>query len=253
MLPFPVGMMKSGGAFSPITVGATAWFDANGGTYMTGGGTVTQWTDRTGNGRHLTPSGTSMTSPSYASNKISCALASWQGFDTWAVALPATTWDVAFVGAPNANTAYRVFLVNSSGSNPFVAIEVSGSNYGSYIAGMRSAGTLAWAPAAIKQSYVSLTATNACSMGINGSTPLDAVALGGQTYSLVAIPFLGGGAASGQGWGDMYEVVFLPAGSSTGVRQQVEGYLAWKWDGILGGSTLVTALPGGHPYKSAAP
>jgi hypothetical protein len=46
------------------------------------------------------------------------------------------------------------------------------------------------------------------------------------------------------------EVVFL---SSDTDRQTAEGYLAWKWDGINGDTALVTALPGGHPYKSAAP
>jgi hypothetical protein len=51
---------------------------------------------------------------------------------------------------------------------------------------------------------------------------------------------------------DMYEIVVIEGVGDTN-RQLLEGYLAWKWDGILGGSTFVDALPGGHPYKSAAP
>lgn len=36
-------------------------------------------------------------------------------------------------------------------------------------------------------------------------------------------------------------------------RQRIEGYLAHKWDSLLGVTTLVDALPSDHPYKSAAP
>lgn len=251
MLPFPVGMMKSGtGAFTPLGT-ATAWFDAQGGTYMTGGGTVTQWTDRSGSGRHLTPSGTSMTSPTYAANKITCANGTWQGFDTWAVALPANTWDVAFVANIATLGVFRTFLVDPAGNSPYVIIG-NDDKYGSYNLGLKQAGTLTWVTG-LKQSYASITATNAGAINQNGSTPLDSVALAATTYTLSTIPFVGGGAASGQGFEGLHEVIFMAAGRSTGVRQQVEGYLAWKWDGILGGSTLVTALPGGHPYKSAAP
>lgn len=52
---------------------------------------------------------------------------------------------------------------------------------------------------------------------------------------------------------DIYEIVILSSYASDADRQKIEGYAAWKWDGIIGGSTLVTALPAGHPYKSAAP
>jgi len=46
--------------------------------------------------------------------------------------------------------------------------------------------------------------------------------------------------------GVFYEVIAYNTVPSTGDRQLVEGYLAWKW-GLQG------SLPGAHPYKSAAP
>jgi hypothetical protein len=39
---------------------------------------------------------------------------------------------------------------------------------------------------------------------------------------------------------------------STIERQQVEGYLAWEWDGGVAG-LLVSQLPANHPYKSRPP
>ena len=51
----------------------------------------------------------------------------------------------------------------------------------------------------------------------------------------------------------MGEFVALTSVPDTDTRQKMEGYLAWKWDGINGNTVLVDALPVGHPYKSAAP
>jgi len=49
------------------------------------------------------------------------------------------------------------------------------------------------------------------------------------------------------GWcGDLAEVIVFSNALTTPDRQQVEGYLAWKWG-------LQTNLPGSHPYKNAAP
>ena len=41
-------------------------------------------------------------------------------------------------------------------------------------------------------------------------------------------------------------VVVVQDGMTTADKQKLEGYMAWKWG-------LVSDLPGGHPYKSAAP
>jgi hypothetical protein len=42
--------------------------------------------------------------------------------------------------------------------------------------------------------------------------------------------------------GNIYDVIMYNTALSTLQRQQVEGYLAWKWG-------LVSSLPNGHPYK----
>ena len=42
--------------------------------------------------------------------------------------------------------------------------------------------------------------------------------------------------------GTLFEIIGYTAALTTAQRQQVEGYLAWKWN-------LVSSLPNGHPYK----
>jgi len=55
------------------------------------------------------------------------------------------------------------------------------------------------------------------------------------------------GGYSGFEWnGNIAELIIVDTDSSTGLRQTIEGYLAWKWG-------LVADLPAGHPYKSAPP
>jgi len=46
--------------------------------------------------------------------------------------------------------------------------------------------------------------------------------------------------------GNISEIIAYNIGLSTTQRQQIEGYLAWKWG-------MVSSLPAGHPYLSAPP
>lgn len=53
--------------------------------------------------------------------------------------------------------------------------------------------------------------------------------------------------------GNEYEIIIEPFVLSDADRQIREGYLAHKWDALLGVTTLRDALPSDHTYKSAAP
>jgi len=93
--------------------------------------------------------------------------------------------------------------------------------------------------------------------GASGNVSIDGAdgtdgAIGTQSLAGVRVgaPF----AAAGQRLqGYIQEYVLTDAALSTDDRQKMQGYLAWKWDTINGDTALVTALPAGHPYKSAAP
>lgn len=249
MLPFPVGMMKTGGgAFEMTDLGSDlkAWFDAQGGTYMTlSTADVTQWTDRSGNGRHLTPGGAV---PTYGSNMVTCTRNSGQNFQTWAVALPANVWDCYIVGNPDDTAGYRAALSDSGGNNFFMILDGS-HNLEIYNSGDKTSG-LTWTGSGLRQAMVRLTNSTTASMNLNGATSLSTVTPG-TLGNLTTAPYIGGTFA--QEFGGFHEIVFTTTGLSDANRQKVEGRLAWKWDGILGGSTLVTALPALHPYKSSPP
>lgn len=52
---------------------------------------------------------------------------------------------------------------------------------------------------------------------------------------------------------DFHEMVVLGTAPDATTRAKIQGHLAHKWDAMLGVTTLVSALPSDHPYKSAAP
>jgi hypothetical protein len=59
--------------------------------------------------------------------------------------------------------------------------------------------------------------------------------------------YLGGNGSNGSCFtGNIYETIVVAGVLQTQRRQQLEGYLAWKW-------ALNTLLPSSHPYKLAAP
>jgi hypothetical protein len=114
-----------------------------------------------------------------------------------------------------------------------------------------------YAAAVALELYQTLTWDNVWGLGYGqfGTGPVMLSRDGGNmvstTTTLLAadVPFASFGAYQGpppsQSFGDIKEVIFLPY-NSDGMRQLLEGYLAWKW-GLAG------LLPAGHPYKSAAP
>lgn len=53
--------------------------------------------------------------------------------------------------------------------------------------------------------------------------------------------------------GGIHEIIVFPGVMSVDDWQKAEGYMAHRWDAMLGVTTLVDALPSDHPYKSAAP
>ena len=52
--------------------------------------------------------------------------------------------------------------------------------------------------------------------------------------------------------GRVREVVCSTSLSDANI-EKIEGYLAWKWDGIEASNNLVAKLPPSHPYKNNPP
>lgn len=58
---------------------------------------------------------------------------------------------------------------------------------------------------------------------------------------------------AGHWLGGIHEILIMPGVVSLADWQRAEGYLAHRWDDLLGVTTLVEALPSNHPYKTSAP
>jgi hypothetical protein len=80
---------------------------------------------------------------------------------------------------------------------------------------------------------------------LNGSSAASASCTGNFGYTAYGI---GAAPAFPAEWlqGYISEIIIYNASLTTTQRQKIEGYLAWKWG-------LESTLPGGHPYKTAAP
>ena len=86
--------------------------------------------------------------------------------------------------------------------------------------------------------------------------------IGGSTSNWLDVG-IGEGVLGGSGWGTgdsqqswygyLREIVIVTGSLSESDRQKIEGYLAHRWDNILGVTTLVSNLQSGHPYKTSAP
>jgi hypothetical protein len=225
-----------------------AWFDANNGTYMTlSGSDITQMTDRSGNGRHL--STTTYTDPTYASNMVEVSRLTTKCFDTWAINLGSALWDLFWAGDLDNNVGTRMIAQESAGNVSFF-VDAS-NNLVVFDGGAVRDSAVAWSGTGKRQALIRVKTTSDFEAGVDASAATTDYPLAGVTSTTNA-PFVGGN-GSAQGFGGLHEWMFLPAGTSGTTKEKIEGYIAWKWDAILGVTTFVDAMPGGHTYKAAAP
>jgi hypothetical protein len=240
--------------WSPLTLPAlTLWLDAaDPATVALSGVNVTQWRDKSGVGNNATSVGTIP----YTGTIGKLTAMTYPG--------PASTY---FTG-PLVNTGttlsvFSVFLMNSSSYNTarILSLANTGSadfNNSLYVAAIERNGTL-WNAFRSLTNLGGVTATFAtpvqvCSRfdgtnhtfflnGTQGSTVASSGAFG---YSNFVV-----GSSSGEENlvplnGLIGEMIHYTASVTTDQRQQVEGYLAWKW-GLQG------ALPSSHPFKLFPP
>ena len=165
-------------------------------------------------------------------------------------ALPSAYFDFAFAGKPNPFGSYRTLMAQQVGGQHHMLIEVGTNKLGIYAASWFPAGSLEWPPVDGQAYYSGADASN-IRIGRDGNGLIEIV---GENLTADNAPcLLNYSVGGGQGFGTAREFVFMTATRSQDIQDRVSGYLAWKWDGILGVTTHVDALPVGHPYKAAAP
>lgn len=230
------------------------WLDAADSATVTGTSPVTAWNDKSGNGRNLTVgSGTT----TYVSNSV--RLNTSYMFVTSAVNLTEVSYFIVavspnavfnqsvFAGRPNTTPSY-------SSLDGFSFIVDADRNLVRYFGdGTFAAGnSLALTLSPTSQFMVCFTGASDGSIAVwqNGS-------VGGSGKMTAARTSTAQGFALGADWSGtgytnvvssayIYEVIVYNTNLTTFQRQQVEGYLAWKWG-------LQTKLPITHPYYKFRP
>lgn len=258
-LPFPTGhpgklLPAFSTAFTPKSVaGLTWWVDGMDTSTMTfsSGSNISSWADKSGNGytatgvnspQKLSSGGVSFNAGSSQRFSMSVPYSNTNTIFMVASPVPSTTSGMYYIGQNNANYCGTMFLggVHSSYVCGFYPANPSiGGNPDQEPVLSAGLPTTPFIVSSVKTAAVSaLGYYNGAQAYSQGDT-----ATAGPTY------WDNVGAAS-QGnnhlTANIYELIFFNTALSTSQRQQVEGYLAWKWG-------LQSNLPSTHAYAKFSP
>jgi hypothetical protein len=240
------------GLWSPANIATALWLDAaDTGTVITESGAVSQWNDKSGNGRNATQS-TAGNRPTYTANGLtsknvitfnagsSTRLSSALG------AASAIESSFTVANASSANTGQQSLLASSAaGGRQFRLSSTTASFLSQATALLGTSSSNAPKDAAIIFNLAYSGGGTSLSFFFNGTSAGTATTgnsvSGGGTTSIGA---QGGGSEGLTGY--IAEIVVLQSAPSTDTRQRIEGYLAHKWG-------LTANLPAGHPYKTVGP
>jgi uncharacterized repeat protein (TIGR02543 family) len=240
--------LSEGQSWTPASITPAAWYDAADASSIAHvSGAVSQWNDKSGNGRHVVQP-TSANRPTYSAS-------SWNGSS-----LPALTFDgtsdylenasqfvsasmtiVAVYDQANTNNTSRPFGVRNGGSTK--ASFAFGSDNSLRYDGTYTAGTIAASVG--KHLRVAGRTTSVQTDHVDGTSNISAAVVLpnvdgniniGNTLSTLAGYFSS----------KVAETIIIPGTVNQATREQIEGYLAHKW-------ALTANLPALHPYKSIPP
>jgi hypothetical protein len=244
--------------WTPAALGTnlSLWLDADEASTITlNGSTVSQWNDKSGNGRHATQ-GTASAQPAYTASGLNgrpvLTFDSTNDFLGTALTLPhpLSMYAVAQfnpLGGVNArailgsgNLSYALGYLNAAPASNAYALWNPNVNGGAYINNTTGLGPV------VVGSTTASNDENTWNTYVNGSNA-------GQTISDTGTPnapspiLIGWTGNGSEYWsGPIAEVVVLSQTMTTADRQRVEGYLAHKWG-------LTANLPAGHPYTTTPP
>ena len=240
-LPYP-------SAFVPTSISnCSMWLDgtdpAGTGTPPSNGATVSTWVDKSGSGINLTAVGT----PTYVTASSSVYLNGSSYLQN--TNFNFTNYTIFFVSnqASDSGPLYtNNTLTTISGQSGFFP-RYSNGNY--YLVQSDSGWLSAGSPFSYGITYlysIQYDSLNNINLWSNGSI---SPTITGTAGSITRNKFLLGKRNMGfteNMTGNIFEVLQYNSDLGQTARQQVEGYLAWKWG-------LQANLPANHPYKAAAP
>jgi hypothetical protein len=237
------GGTVTGGAapWTPADLGTDlwVWLDASDvATITVTGSGVSQWLDKSSYGRHVFQENDG-NRPAYVTGKVQ--LYDQKGLHPNPPPFyPGSGYDYILVGKALGTGTYHTLLLTGSSQNISFLVEPS-NMVGVWSNSFFQINGLTWTPGTDALFYGSVSPSSTAAMSKNGGPLASSV----TTFYDSTLSSLGT-VSYPQGFGDLYELIFVPFTSSADTRQKLEGYVAWKW-------SLAGLLPSDHPYKAAPP
>jgi hypothetical protein len=246
MLIVPRRRAVAAGGWTPAQIPTALWLDASdASTITTVNGAVSEWRDKSGNGRNATQTNPAER-PTYTVAGLNGKniLTSTGGKRLSLPSIPLTTNASLFMVINDTrNGGFSVALVLSAGSTRSYTLltNLSGNNkWGAYT-------NAAYAASSDIDSNFSIASINYAGTNLsffkNGATDGSLTVSDTTVFnsSWIFSDQYGSSLA-----GNIAETIFIDYLPTTTLRQQIEGYLAHGW-------AQTSILPSNHPYKSLAP
>jgi hypothetical protein len=242
--------------WTPADTTTALWLDgADGSTVSLSGSAVTQWNDKSGNSRHVSQS-TAASRPAYLAggfNGLNCL--DFDGGDFLSRVSGITTG--TYTGAFNVYyVATRDSAVNgcliTERSTALVGTSQWGSDVGLYFISSDGANAASNHRIGLAD-FNNLSTSGGIVSHFHSAGLRDQLWLNGSSISVIAgtASNISGSAGlrigtrefGGFSWdGKVCEIIVTTSAQSVALRQQFEGYLAWRWG-------LQSSLSAGHPWR----
>jgi hypothetical protein len=236
--------------WTPANITTALWLDAaDASTITQSSNLVSQWNDKSGNGRNATQASSTLR-PLYSASRINGKPAIYSdGIDDLMVfgsAVCPNNFTIIAVGQVNSTDNIKSFVFNQFTTG------VAGRTQASFVRGDSSAFFQLGAFISVSSAFT-LNANQLCEWSrVAGTGTITVNATNTNTGALTDTIDSGNSSIFGRSFGAVYsqvtigELVIVANGASIDNRQKLEGYLAHKWG-------LAANLPGGHPYKTVGP
>jgi len=248
-------------AFSPTNISSLrTWLDADdSSSYTLSGSNVTQWNDKSGSGFNFTQTNAGLrpvASNTIINSRTAFSFTGGQRMDNLSITLTQSNYSIFVVAPANASqpssTGYNYIMKGNTTQDSFLFF---GNNPSKFFATFTGPSASSWNDINANSPNISVTSTTLL-LGMTVATTTLTPYYSGNTMTTktgTTGAFTGirlgdtNDGATGQGWGGLIaEIVIYNKTLTTTERQQIEGYLSWKW-GVQGN------LPASHPYKNFAP
>lgn len=245
------GVMYAGGAWTPANITTQLWLDASSASSVSldGSGNVAQWSDRSGNGRHVAQATAGFRPKLLPAAKNGRDIIKFDGVDDvlpFVAPFPQADgqnfWLAGDTTGLNGGND-RIFLQrNYSNNQPALYLNrFSGDAIAHVWWGSFGGGVNAGSHRPTIWRWRIRTSPSDRLTQIDGGTPN---VVSASSVNLSSWSEINTGAVQTSRFA-AYEIIATGAVDDE-TRWRIEGYLAWKWG-------MVANLPSGHPYKLAPP